>query len=150
MNTHNGISSAMPDEERPHNPGTLFWGMLIALAILAGNGYYVYPDHLLVVNREEGRAALREVIARQDAFRRQHNRYATTLEALGYTNIQDFAMDSPQGLYKVLLTEAEVTAYTLAAEPQGEQTGDVKCAALTYASKGHVKSAKGSGAGSCW
>ncbi|MEO5362934.1 MAG: type IV pilin protein [Magnetococcus sp. DMHC-8] len=150
MNMHSGITLTMPDEEKQHSHGTLFLAILIALAILAGNGYYVYPEHLLVVNREEGRAALQEVISRQDGFRRQHNRYAATLEELGYTNVQDFAIDSPQGLYKVLIVEAESTTYTLAAEPQGEQTGDSKCAALTYASKGHAKSAKGSAGGACW
>ena len=150
MSMYNGITLTMPEEEKQHNYGTLFWTILIALAILAGNGYYVYPDHKLVVNREEGRAALQELIARQDDFRRQHNRYATTLEELGYTNVRDFSVDSSQGLYKVLITEADASSYTLAAEPQGEQTGDAKCAALTYASKGHVKSAKGSSGGSCW
>jgi type IV pilus assembly protein PilE len=129
---------------------TLFWGFVITLLILGGNVYYEFPDIMLVQNREDGRAALLEVVAKQDDYFAQHQKYASTLEALGYDGVKDYSIESPKGLYRVWITEGDGTFYALAAEPQGDQTGDSKCAPLTYASKGRAKSAKGSSGSACW
>ncbi|WP_130470209.1 type IV pilin protein [Candidatus Magnetaquicoccus inordinatus] len=143
------IPSSASEQENWYS-STLFWSILIILLILGGNFYYEFPDVMLVANREDGRATLLEVVAKQDDYFAQHQKYATTLEELGYTEVKDFSIESPKGLYRIWINEGDGSFYSLSAEPQNEQTGDNKCAPLTYASKGRAKSAKGSNGSACW
>ncbi|MBF0183465.1 MAG: type IV pilin protein [Magnetococcales bacterium] len=129
---------------------TLFWAVIAILLVLGGNAYYEFSDVMLVVNREDGRATLLAVVAKQDDYFAQNNKYATTLEELGYSEVKDYSIASPNGFYRIWISEGDGTFYSLAAEPQGEQTGDNKCAPLTYASKGRAKSAKGPNGSACW
>ncbi|MBF0098682.1 MAG: type IV pilin protein [Magnetococcales bacterium] len=128
----------------------MFWSVVIALLVIGGNFYYEFPDVMLVLNREDGRATVLEVVAKQDDYFAKNNKYATTLEELGYSEVKDYSIESPKGMYRIWINEGDGTFYALSAEPQGDQTGDSKCAPLTYASKGRAKSAKGSNGSACW
>ncbi|MEO5355205.1 MAG: type IV pilin protein [Magnetococcus sp. XQGC-1] len=149
MSSSSSTSAPIAEEESGSNKGFL-WALFFIILTLGGNAYYEYADVMLVINREDGRAALMEVVAKQDAYFEKEKKYATTLQELGYTEVKDFSIDSPKGLYRILITEGDGAFYTLAAEPQGEQTGDSKCAPLTYASKGRAKSSKGTNSSACW
>ncbi|MBF0401976.1 MAG: type IV pilin protein [Magnetococcales bacterium] len=124
--------------------------IVMAIAVLVGIACYEYPNVMLVWNRQDGRDMLVEVIEKQDKFYKSNRKYATTLEELGYADVQDFAINSRRGFYKIVLSDGDGLSYTLAAEPQGEQVGDARCAPLTYTSKGRAKSSRGSSGSGCW
>ncbi|MBF0309116.1 MAG: hypothetical protein HQL56_06285 [Magnetococcales bacterium] len=130
--------------------GSLFWYFTVILIILGGIALYEYPNFLLVQNRADGRDGLQVIISKQGEYFQLHQKYATSLGELGYENVRDFAVNSPRGFYKLLLTDGDGTFYTLAAQPQEEQNGDTLCAVLTYNSKGNAKGASGSNGPSCW
>ncbi len=130
--------------------GSTIWYLLVATIIMAGTAYYEYPDVMLLVNRHDGMGAMMEIVARQDKYFDAHEKYATTLDELGYEKVRDLSIDSPKGFYRIHISEADGAIYTLSAEPQGTQVEDARCAPLTYTSKGHAKSSKGSSGSACW
>ncbi|MBF0462365.1 MAG: type IV pilin protein [Magnetococcales bacterium] len=129
---------------------SMVWYLLIVVVILAGTAYWEYTDVMLLFNRHDGVDTVMEVVARQDKYYEANQKYATTLEELGYTTVHDFSIASPRGHYRILLADADGASYSLSAEPQGAQVEDARCAPLTYTSKGRAKSSKGSSASACW
>ncbi|MBF0158026.1 MAG: type IV pilin protein [Magnetococcales bacterium] len=131
-------------------------GAVIALLLTGIISYdYQYAQRVAqeqqqVANRSEAKNLLMEVAKRQEAYFQKHKRYTTELDQLGYSDVEDWSVASPSGLYKVVVTSADDRTFTLVAEPQGDQLSDSKCGAFTYDKKGTAKSARGSDSTACW
>ncbi|NGZ06147.1 MAG: hypothetical protein G8237_07310 [Magnetococcales bacterium] len=125
--------------------------------LITSVGYYDYrysqrlaQTQKLEEQRNEAREGLLELAKRQEIHFSTHNTYTTDLSALGYTDIEDLSVLTPHGWYRLIIPSADNTRFILAAEPQGEQTGDAKCGALTFSKEGQAKGARGSDGTACW
>lgn len=105
--------------------------LLTVLAIVATLSALALPTYLQQqrkVRRGDARAALQQMQFDQVRYRNSHNRFASTPAELGW------ALDlSPQGHYRLLLTEAYADSYTAEAIPVGPQAADTACNPLRMA-----------------
>lgn len=134
--------------------------LMIAVAIvgiLAAIALPSYREYVLRGNRAVAKAMLSELTSRQESFRSDRKRYATSLTELGYAADTAFldreqvmrAADGDQVIYSVTLEDAANLSYTVAATPVNNQTADTRCGKLTLSSTG-VRTASGSAADTCW
>lgn len=100
-------------------------GILSALALPA------YQQQQGKVRRGDARVALQQLQLDQARYRAAHASFASTTVELGWPN--DL---SPQGHYRVRMTEASVDAYVAEATPIGPQTADLDCKPLRVAWRG--------------
>lgn len=134
--------------------------MMVALLILAILLVFTLPPYqrqVLGARRALGRAALLEVVARQEVFFLDHKRYASSLVELRYptspgaidTKGRKVSGQSPGRVYKVDLI-AQPGAYVVYARPQLAQLADTFCDTLSLTSTG-IKGVTGSGSvAECW
>lgn len=94
-------------------------GVLSALAIPS------YQQQQRKVRRGDARAALQQLQFDQARYRASHDSFASSPMALGWS--RDL---SPQGHYRLRITEANDQAYVAEAHPIGVQAGDSACAPL--------------------
>lgn len=97
-------------------------GILSALAIPA------YQQQQRSVRRGDARAALQQLLFDQARYRANHNQFAITTRDLGWPHDQ-----SPQGLYRIRITEATAEGYIAEATPVGTQAGDTSCSPMRVA-----------------
>ena len=119
-------------------------GILAAIAIPS------YSQYMTQTRRLDAKAFLQEAAGEEVCFFSDNNRYATTMQELGYGD-QD-TQDSPDGHYTVSIDNLVPTSFTLTAEvvSTGLQANDDKCGNLTLDSTG-LKGATGtSGVDGCW
>lgn len=91
-------------------------GILSALALPA------YQQQQRSVRRGDARAALQQLQFDQARYRASHDRFASTTGDLGWPH--DL---SPQGHYRLRITEATPESYTAEASPIGSQAADTSC-----------------------
>ena len=127
------------------------------IAILASIAIPSYQQYLLRSNRAIGKSLLIEVQSRQESYFSDRKRYAADLKLLNYPASKIFyvggdgnaTIDSAGSLYKIEMTKAEDTRYTVTATPQGRQEQDLECKVLTLRHTGK-KEANGSQGAKCW
>lgn len=100
-------------------------GILSALALPA------YQQQQRKVRRGDARVALQQLQLDQARHRAAQASFASTTVELGWPN--DL---SPQGHYRVRMTEASVDAYVAEATPIGPQAADLDCKPLRVAWRG--------------
>lgn len=110
------------------------------LGIIAAIGYPQYQNYVREARRADGHAALTRIAAQQERFFADNNIYTADLTDLGYGGATTLSLD---GHYLVASAVAGAS-FTLTATPQGNQTADTACPAMTLNSLG-VKSPA-----TCW
>lgn len=146
--------------------------LMIAVAIIAILASIAVPGYRQYVergNRAVAKAALSDVIGRQENYRIDRKQYATTLRKLGWNSgtlylFRDGTLrdvDGRDSIYRVTLEgnpadtrcrpggEPQRDGFTVVAEPIHSQASDTRCGTLCLSSVG-VKSAGGSSPGDCW
>ena len=99
--------------------------LMVVVAILGVLGALAVPGYLQQqrkVRRGDARAALQQLQFDQTRHRGSHDRFAATPAELGWP--QDL---SPQGHYRLQITEASPEAYVAEAHPLGPQAADGTC-----------------------
>lgn len=100
--------------------------VVVIIGVLAAIAYPAYTDHLIKTRRADGQAALLNMAALMEHYFTERNTYVgATPAALGLTT------SSQEGYYSLAVTSATATSFTLTATPQGVQTADTTCGALT-------------------
>jgi len=121
------------------------------VAILAAIAVPSYSNYMLDSRRADGVSFLTEVAGEQIRFYSEYNRFATTMDELGYGN--DATENSNEGFYTLSITTSNANqAYVLTATPvaNGPQASDTECAVLTLNSS-KQKTVSGTGTpADCW
>ncbi len=100
--------------------------VVVLIGVLAAIAYPAYTDHMIKTRRSDGQTALLNLASLMEHYFTEKNTYVgATPTALGVTS------SSQQGYYTVSVTAATATGFTLTATPQGAQTADTTCGALT-------------------
>jgi type IV pilus assembly protein PilE len=102
--------------------------LLICMALVATLASIAIPSYLQQqrqARRTDAWGALQQLQVDQVRWRAQHERYADSLEALGWPQAL-----SQRGHYSLRIAHADADAYTLEAWPVGAQSGDQRCAPL--------------------
>lgn len=97
-------------------------GVLFAVAVPA------YQSEQRKVRRGDARAALQQLQFDQARHRGTHSLYASDVATLGWTSDA-----SPQGHYRLRITEATAESYVAEALPQGPQAADRACSPMRMA-----------------
>ena len=139
------------------------------VAILAAIATPSYRSYVERTNRTVAKAALGEVISRQDSYYVDRKGYAKTLGKLGfkantlYLNREGNLLDasSTDSIYRFTLQgspssttcppggSGTLAGFTAVAEPIGSQANDTRCAKLCMSSTG-IKGASGTDKAECW
>lgn len=128
--------------------------LLISLALmgtLAALALPAYQQQQRQARRSDAQAALQQLQMDQARWRSQHDTYADSLTALGWTS--DL---SPRGQYRISIPQADAEGYTLEALPLGGQAADRDCSPLRLTWRGSATATFSAGehAGSdpqrCW
>lgn len=133
--------------------------VVVILGVLASIALPAYNDYVLRGNRTVARTVILKIASQQESHFADRKQYATTLNALspdyaGGTiwvkkDGRALAATSSEAIYRVTLTGASASAFTIAATPINQQAKDTKCGTLSYASTG-TTSASGSTPADCW
>lgn len=98
---------------------------LALLAVLAAVAVPTFQQQQRQARRGDGQAALLQLQMDQVRWRGTHDSYATNLSDLGWA--KDL---SPQGHYKITVTDATAEGYTAQATGLGNQAADRECSSL--------------------
>jgi type IV pilus assembly protein PilE len=134
--------------------------MMVAL-VVAGILFFValpaYQHAVLKSTRAAARAALLEVMARQEQYFVNHKRYAVDLAALGlsepyHVDNRGGASNPANASYRIRLEIAEGEYAGARAEPLNRQAGDQGCMAFSLSRLGvrTVSGALSASPGECW
>lgn len=99
--------------------------VLAIMGILAAVALPQYQQQQRQTRRGEARAALQQLLLDQARYRGSHDRFATQLTDLGWTSER-----SPQGHYRVQITQATEAHHVAEATPIGPQANDTACAPM--------------------
>ena len=140
---------------------TLIELMVVAaiVAVLAAIGYPTYLNHVRKTARAEAKVRLLQVAQLQERYFTERNTYVTDIGPLlglgvGAT-VYSSSTNDAGSKYQITAapgaTGVIATSYTLAAVPQGSQTGDTDCMTLLLQHTGKKEIYMGSStATKCW
>lgn len=137
---------------RGHGQGfTLIEVMIVVVivGILAGIGYPLYTDYVLRGKRTDGKAAIQELMNREERHYTENSTYTTDIDGeLGYDADPTTTEDGAYEVSAVQCAGAEplTQCVRVEAEPQGRQADDT-CDTLWRNSRGQQGA---TGAGECW
>ncbi len=115
-------------------PGWTLTELLICLAVmstLAALALPAYQQQQRQARRSDAQVALQQLQMDQARWRTQHDTYADSLSALDWGSDQ-----SPRGLYRLSIAQADAEGYTLEAWPVGAQAADRDCSPLRLTWRG--------------
>ena len=123
--------------------------VVAVIAIIAAIAIPAYQDYVTRAKRADGKETLLAVQLAEEKWRANNISYTALMTSLGYAG--DSAQDSAAGHYKVTVTNATASTYSLTAVPQGSQaTADAECANLII-DQNNTKTISGTGtAANCW
>jgi len=113
---------------RARSKGWTLTELLISLALMGTLAALALPAYLQQqrqARRSDAQVALQQLQMDQARWRSQHDAYADSLTALGWSS--DL---SPRGQYRISIPQADAEGYTLEAWPQGTQAADRDCSPL--------------------
>jgi type IV pilus assembly protein PilE len=108
--------------------------LLISLALmgtLAALALPTYQQQQRQARRSDAQVALQQLQMDQARWRGQHDSYADSLAALGWSS--DL---SPRGQYQISIPQADAEGYTLEAWPVGGQAADRDCSPMRLTWRG--------------
>jgi type IV pilus assembly protein PilE len=131
--------------------------VVVIIGIIAAIAYPSYTQFIAKTKRAAGTSVLLQIADRQQQFFMDNKQFATKFTSLGYAS--DAMMVNEDGTivtasdsrrtYKIALSGASATAYTVEAIPQLVQASkDADCGTMTLTNSG-VKGHSGSG-DNCW
>lgn len=131
--------------------------VMVIVGILASIAYPSYRDYITRARRSDGKTALLMLANRMEHYYSEHHTYQTaTINTGNNTDVLSSPL-SPEGWYRLSITNATATAFSLQATPIGVQaTHDTLCQTLTLNSIGAQGITAGSGgtptgtAAQCW
>ena len=121
--------------------------VVVILGIIAAFAYPTFLDQVYKSRRGDGKAMLMSVASKQQQFYLDNKTFTNSMTAMGYSADPE---DSSEGYYRVDVTAASATAYTLRARAQNGQTSDSKCLDYTLNSQGTVTVSGSEPVGKCW
>jgi type IV pilus assembly protein PilE len=119
------------------------------VGILAAVAVPSYSAYVSKSRRVEAQGLLLDVASKQVRHHSENNTYASLIGELGYGAATATDYDSEGGYYKVSVTAANATSFTLVAAPQNAQSSD-ECASLGYNSAGQKSTTSVLPAADCW
>jgi type IV pilus assembly protein PilE len=133
------------------------------IGVLAAIAMPSYRDYVYRANRTVAKTVLMEIVGKQEGFYTDRKRYAEVLgpqsatNNLGYDAAVIFIKPdgtkddetSSDAIYRVTLSAATMTSFTVQAEPINGQLKDTKCVNLTVDNVG-TKAATGTNSADCW
>ena len=131
--------------------------VIIVVAILAAFAFPQYRDYVIRSNRAVAKSLLLQVADRQEQFFTDRKTYADDMTDLGYPAAANFTVDraarsaagaSGDSIYRITLTNAGATTYTLTATPLNGQLDDAECATMVLNQAGQRTSTPDGG--DCW
>ncbi len=131
--------------------------VVVIIGIIAAIAYPSYTQFIAKSKRAAGTAVLLRIADRQQQFFMDNKQFATQFTSLGYASDammvnEDGTIVSssdPRRTYKIALSGASATAYTVEAIPQLVQASkDANCGTMTLTNTG-TKGHSGSG-DNCW
>lgn len=107
--------------------------VIAIIGILAGIAYPSYREYIAKTRRSDGKMALLDLATRLERYYSQQNTYQTaTLGTGGATDVRG-SNTSPEGWYRLVITNQTVSTFSLQAIPLNAQaTEDKRCQTLTY------------------
>jgi len=131
--------------------------VVILLGILAAFAFPQYRDYVIRSNRAVAKSMLLQVADRQEQFFTDRKTFADDMTDLGYPGATTFTVDravrsaagaSGGSIYRITLSNATATTYTLTATPLNGQTDDTECATMALNQAGQRTSTPAGG--NCW
>lgn len=136
--------------------------VVVIIGVLAAIALPAYGNYVVRANRTVGKTVIMRLVSQQESYFVDRKRYADVLgptsaaNDLGYAAAQMFVTrdgnlqtSSSQAIYRVELTGATATAFTVQATPINAQVKDTKCGTLSYNNLG-TKGATGPDGANCW
>lgn len=117
-----------------HSQGWTLTELLISLAVMGTLAALALPAYLQQqrqARRSDAQVALQQLQMDQARWRAQHDTYADSLTALGWSSDQ-----SLRGQYRISIPQADAEGYTLEAWPVGAQAADRDCSPLRLTWRG--------------
>ncbi len=108
--------------------------LMVAVAIVAILTFVALPsyqNYVLKSHRTAAINALQDLASRQASYYTTNNTYATSLTALGYPADPAPVPSTGNSYYSLSLAQANASAFTLQAQPVGNQLSDI-CGTFTY------------------
>ena len=110
------------------------------LGLLAALALPTYQQQQRQARRSDGHAALLQLQMDQARWRSTHDSHADTLSSLGWASDR-----SPQGHYRLTLTEANAEGYAAQATAMNSQAQDRECTPLRLSWQGSATAVFGAG-----
>ena len=121
--------------------------VVVIIGILAAIAYPSYQEQVRKTRRADGKAMLMEVAQKLE---RCYTRFAS-YDAAACDIVADLAADiDSEERYYVISGAPTPATFTLTATPQGDQTNDAKCDALTLTNTGDQGSSGTADSDECW
>jgi type IV pilus assembly protein PilE len=114
---------------------------LCLMSVLAALALPTYQQQQRQARRSDGHAALLQLQMDQVRWRSHHDLYTDSLTDLGWSSDS-----SPQGHYRITVTEATAEAYSAEATALGAQAADQECNPLRLRWQGSATAVWGAGA----
>jgi type IV pilus assembly protein PilE len=117
--------------------------LLISLALmgtLAALALPTYQQQQRQARRSDAQVALQQLQMDQARWRGQHDSYADSLAALGWSSEL-----SPRGQYQIRIPQADAEGYTLEAWPVGGQAADRDCSPMRLTWRGSATASLSAG-----
>lgn len=124
--------------------------VIAIIGIIAAIAIPSYSSYMTKTRRIDGTSFLIEVAGEQFRFFSEYNRYATSMDELGYGT--GATADSEEGFYTLSIVSDTPTSYVLTATPvaTGPQSNDAECGSLTLNSSEQKGVTGTSNALDCW
>lgn len=124
--------------------------VVVIVGILAAIAYPSYQNQVIRSRRADGQAALMSLAQAQERYMARCGEYATSIAGDSDCDAEGLgrSTDSPEGYYRLSLSDSTTTRFTLTADAVSPQDIDTECDALTLSSTG-VRDTTGTG-DDCW